>query len=378
MDISTAADEPLAPALLKYLAGPGPHCLEIGAGTNGRPGWLATDLIAQPEDGFMQLDATAPFNIPTGVFDFVYSEHMIEHVAFEDGLNMLEECHRILKPGGAVRIVTPSLGFLLRIMSADRGPLEEGYRQWSVTAHVPEAPTATNAFFLNNFMRAWGHRFIYDRETLAMALTMAGFEQLMACELNRSIHPRLCGLENEQRMPPGYLALESMVLEGRKLRDRSYERWPPAPKGRNIALGQPATQSSLSSWSLEKTVEEEAARLVSGQPGDEYNCHTGLDSPPWWQVDLGQIRRIDEVRIYNRLATPEIMARANRLEIQLSDDGGTWVTVFRKETDAPLRGRRRGSPFIWAAGQPPSARHLRIRLLGTQYLHLRQVEIYGE
>src|SRR5208282_6613534 len=176
----------LDPALVDYLAKPGPHCLEIGAGWNGRPGWLATDLSPPPGLACIRLDATTSFEIPSESFDFVYSEHMIEHVSFEDGRNMLEECNRILKPSGVIRIVTPSLRFLSRVMSPDRGMLEDRYRNWSVTTWVPEAPQVTNAFFLNNFVRRWDHKFIYDRETLELSLRLSGFEPVVSRELNKS------------------------------------------------------------------------------------------------------------------------------------------------------------------------------------------------
>jgi hypothetical protein len=68
----------LDPALADYLAKPAPHCLEIGAGWNGRPGWLATDLSPPPGLACIRLDATKSFEVPSESFDFVYSEHMID------------------------------------------------------------------------------------------------------------------------------------------------------------------------------------------------------------------------------------------------------------------------------------------------------------
>jgi len=364
----------LDPALADYLAKPGPHRLEIGAGWNGRPGWLATDLSPPPGLACIRLDATKSFEIPSESFDFVYSEHMIEHVSFEDGRSMLEECNRILKPFGVIRIVTPSLGFLSRVISSDRGVLEDRYRNWSVTTWVPEAPQVTNAFFLNNFVRQWDHKFIYDRETLELSLRLSGFEPVVSCELNKSEHPLLCGLANVGKIPPGFLDLESMVLEGTKARSVA----PPAPRGRNLALGKRATQSSLSTWSLEADPESEAARVVSGHFTGSYNCHTGLDSPPWWRVDLDEIQQVSEVRIYNRISPNQaIVARLNRLEIQVSNDDQTWKTVFRKETNTLLRGPTRTSPFIWRPEEQTFGRYVRIQLLDKQYLHLEQVEIYG-
>ena len=364
----------LDPTLANYLAQPGPHCLEIGAGWTPRPGWLVTDLDPSPDRVCIKLDATKSFEIPSASFDFVYSEHMIEHVSFEDGRNMLEECNRILKPCGVIRIVTPSLGFFFRVMSSDRGILEDRYRNWSVTTWVPEAPQVTNAFFLNNFVRAWGHTFIYDRETLELALRLSGFEPVISCELNKSEHPLLCGLANEEKIPPGFLDLESMVLEGTKARSVAA----PTPRGRNLALGKRATQSSISLWSPEVNVESEAARAVSGHFTGSYNCHTGLDSPPWWRVDLDEIQQVSEIRIYNRVDENQaILARASRLEIQVSNDDQTWKTVFRKETSTLLRGPTRRSPFIWMPEEQVFGRYVRIQLLDQQYLHLEQVEIYG-
>jgi beta-1,4-mannosyl-glycoprotein beta-1,4-N-acetylglucosaminyltransferase len=165
-----------------------------------------------------------------------------------------------------------------------------------------------------------------------------------------------------------------MVLEGTKARSVAA----PPPKGRNLALGKRATQSSISPWSLEANPESEAARVASGHFTGSYNCHTGLDSPPWWRVDLDEIQQISEVRIYNRISPDKtILARASRIEIQVSNNDQTWKTVFRKETNTLLRGPTRTSPFIWMPEEQASGRYVRIQLLDTQYLHLEQVEIYG-
>ncbi len=374
MDVKVGDAHQLDPALVEYLGKPGPHCLEIGAGWNSRPGWLTSDLDPPPGYPCMRLDATREFGIPSESFDFVYSEHMIEHVPFEQGRNMLEECNRILKPSGVIRIVTPSIGFISRVMSSDRGLLEEHYRAWSVRNWVCEAPKITNAFFFNNFVRAWGHEFIYDRETLELSLQLAGFDPIVSCELNKSDHPVLCGLANVGKIPPGFLDLESMVLEGTKTKNVQT----PPPKGRNLSRGKPATQSSLSPWSLEPTPELEAARVVSGHFTGSYNCHTGLDAPPWWRVDLETIEQITEVRIYNRVSPyPGVLARASRLEIQVSNDDDSWTTVFRKNTSDLLRGPTLKSPFIWIPEEQVWGRYFRIQLLERQYLHLEQVELYG-
>lgn len=40
-------------------------------------------------------------------FDFIYSEHVLEHFFLDEALDLLRECYRILKPNGVIRIVVP-------------------------------------------------------------------------------------------------------------------------------------------------------------------------------------------------------------------------------------------------------------------------------
>ena len=82
--------------------------LQIGAGKNVLEGWLNADL--EPgSDEVMFIDAVAELPFPDGVFDYVFSEHMIEHIAYKHGLHMLGEAFRVLKPGGKIRIATPDI-----------------------------------------------------------------------------------------------------------------------------------------------------------------------------------------------------------------------------------------------------------------------------
>ncbi len=40
-------------------------------------------------------------------FDFIFSEHFFEHLFMDEAVELLRECHRILKPHGVIRIVVP-------------------------------------------------------------------------------------------------------------------------------------------------------------------------------------------------------------------------------------------------------------------------------
>lgn len=189
--------------------------LQVGCGKNSLKGWLNSDLY--PEDhGVLHLNATKGFPFDSGVFDYVYSEHMIEHVAYAQACNMASECFRILRPGGRIRISTPNMQFLLDIYSNPSVELHAAYIDWSKQIFLGENCGIGATHVVNNFFRDWGHQFIYDERSLSDLLSRSGFSDIHRCEVNCSEDPHFCGLENENRMPNGFLALESLIIEARK------------------------------------------------------------------------------------------------------------------------------------------------------------------
>lgn len=199
----------------RYLAQPGPHGLHVGFGHRVFPGWLNGDINTRRTDA-LRFDATRRFPLPDACLDHVYSEHMIEHVPYAGGRAMLAECFRVLRPGGRIRIVTPDLQFLVDLAGEPKSELQEAYIHWACNRYVPDAPAPSACFAINNFVRNWRHTFIYDKPTMAHALEASGFREVREYPLNRSEVPQLAGLENETRMAPGFLELESMVFEAEK------------------------------------------------------------------------------------------------------------------------------------------------------------------
>jgi predicted SAM-dependent methyltransferase len=198
-----------------YLAQADSPRLHIGCGPHLLQGWLNSDFEPRSR-AVLRLDATRRFPLPSSTFDAVFSEHMIEHVPFAGGAAMLAEAFRVLKPGGRIRITTPDLAFLLALYGPAPTPLQQAYLEWSSRTFVRGAPPGDPVFVINNYVRDWGHQFIYDDRTLRRALADAGFTQLERRLLNDSGDPTLRGLENTDRMPEGFLQLESITLEAVK------------------------------------------------------------------------------------------------------------------------------------------------------------------
>jgi SAM-dependent methyltransferase len=119
----------------EYLATNQIKKLQIGAGTNPLTGWLNTDY--EPTTNTMVfLNATKPFPFRDALFDYVFSEHMIEHISYKEGLFMMKEVFRVLKPGGKVWIATPDVKNIVGLFSLTKTPEQQKYIQWKVTENM--------------------------------------------------------------------------------------------------------------------------------------------------------------------------------------------------------------------------------------------------
>jgi predicted SAM-dependent methyltransferase len=198
----------------RYLATHSTTGLQIGCGSNPLEGWLNTDLV--PRGDQIYLDATRRFPFPAEAFTYVYSEHMIEHIPFPAAAFMLRECYRVMKPGGVIRIVTPNMEFLRTLLPPGPPATLDAYMTFHQREHNIPGPSGSGIHTFNHFMRAWGHQFIYDEPSLIALLESTGFVGAARCELQQSADARLRGLAKEDRVPPGFHAMESLTVEARK------------------------------------------------------------------------------------------------------------------------------------------------------------------
>lgn len=202
--------------LKKYHSSAAIKKLHIGCGKNFIAGWLNSDYYPKSED-ILHLDATTKFPFNDDTFDYIFSEHMIEHIPYASGSLMFSECYRILKNKGKIRISTPDLQFLIDLYKKEKSEVQIDYIKWATDQSIQNAPYCDDTFVINNYVRDWGHKFIYDEKTLSKALKIAGFTNIVRFDINQSQDESLQSLENESRMPAGFLRLESFTLEATKL-----------------------------------------------------------------------------------------------------------------------------------------------------------------
>ena len=194
--------------------------LHIGCGTNIYHGWLNTDLNYNEHVAFLDASNTFPFD--NGVFNYVYSEHLFEHLKFKQQMNMLKEAYRVLKKGGVMRVATPSIDFLVTLYKESSSEESKCYSQWAVN-HSPlllsvkkelQDKSHYHCYVINNFFKAWGHQMIHDFSSLKALALQCGFSDIRSCKVGESQDFHLKNIERHGTIiPPKMNLLETMVVE---------------------------------------------------------------------------------------------------------------------------------------------------------------------
>ena len=163
--------------------------INLGSGHWKLPGWISVDMDAQSlPEVCADLAKRLPFKSESA--DLLHSEDFIDQLELNDARAFLQECHRILKPGGVVRILTPDLERLAQLYLNEQGRLKTIWND-----HVGVAlQTGTAGEIFNIGMRFAGHTFLYDEETFSQLATECGFE-VRRTGYQESDIPELCGLD---------------------------------------------------------------------------------------------------------------------------------------------------------------------------------------
>lgn len=193
--------------------------LQLGSGRHALEGWFNTDVVPQPSNIHF-LDSTRPFDLPDTSFDYVLSEHHIEHISYLDGQRMLRECFRILRPGGILRMATPNLEVIAALMARRLGPVQRRYVRFMSDNYIDAALPGGPASVVNNAFTSWGHQFLYDCTTLTTSLRGAGFTGATVTAPGESRYDHLRGVERHGQFigDEEMNQFETMVVEAQRPR----------------------------------------------------------------------------------------------------------------------------------------------------------------
>ena len=153
--------------------------VNIGCGSFRQAGWYCVDYKGETAD--LRLDIRREFPFANGSCRFIFSEHVFEHLTLEELRHVLQDCYRVLKQGGAIRIVVPDLERYVRAYVDG----DDGF----ITSVWPTKVTPTE--ILNGLFYVLGHRFIHDFHSMSRELQAAGFSEVSRSKYRQSRFPEL-------------------------------------------------------------------------------------------------------------------------------------------------------------------------------------------
>jgi predicted SAM-dependent methyltransferase len=155
--------------------------LELGAGSTRRDGWITIDTV-ESCDIVWDLKNGIPF--PDESVSHLYSSHFFEHLSFKEGQRFLDECLRVLRPGGKFSICVPNARIYIDayLSNADLDATT------IPSIYEPAYNETTRIDYLNYIAYMDGnHNYMFDEENLTYILKSKGMRNVRLREFNISL-----------------------------------------------------------------------------------------------------------------------------------------------------------------------------------------------
>jgi len=146
--------------------------LEFGAGgRRGSDGWTTVDLGGAD----ITYDVTLGIPLPDECVAQIYSSHLLEHLNFDQILNFLLECKRVLSPNGTIRSAVPDSRLYLNAYMN-----EVNFKPIS-KMHAPAVWDTGSLIDQLNYIAYMGgeHKYLFDEENLLNIFKKVGFSQVL-------------------------------------------------------------------------------------------------------------------------------------------------------------------------------------------------------
>lgn len=143
--------------------------LHLACGTRILPGWVNVDILPEAD---LRLDLRDRLPLPDGCAQFIYASHFLEHLDYRrEAPPFLDECWRLLEPGGVLRLVVPGVEKVLRAYAAE----DAGFFAEQAALHPAWCQTRLE-HVMYTVHQDGRHEYGYDFETMAKLLQVHGFE----------------------------------------------------------------------------------------------------------------------------------------------------------------------------------------------------------
>jgi predicted SAM-dependent methyltransferase len=161
--------------------------LDLGAADTAAGDFIAIDFFGRK--GVYGADLRYPLLIDDATVDGIFTEHTFEHLGFDEVRRLVAECHRVLKPGGRMRVIVPDVSiFVARYQANDLA----WFREWERVSLTPRGRRLETPMQALSFVtQEYGHRSAWDFASLAKVLGDAGFVDVEATAYGKGRDARL-------------------------------------------------------------------------------------------------------------------------------------------------------------------------------------------
>jgi predicted SAM-dependent methyltransferase len=173
--------------------------------------WVNLDILPLRKTipaavNFLQADLSQGLPMyAEGSVDIIRASHLIEHLTLEAAHLLLNECRRVLKPGGLIRIAVPDLEVMIKHYRAKT--MEHFNIDQPVEFFL--APTDGEKFSRLMFSGDYAHRAVYDYPMMENFLRQAGFQRVVRSTQGFS-HSEIMQLESKDQHESVSLYVEAI------------------------------------------------------------------------------------------------------------------------------------------------------------------------
>lgn len=201
--------------------------LHLGSGPHAEPGWINVDkswmapvsrsritvgalrrlgvlddqqVRTQWPPDVIRQNLTRAFPWPACSTRAIYSSHMVEHLERAEARRFLEECERVLMPGGVLRLALPNLETLVAHYLRAKAASEPCAADEFVDFLYLVAPNTDSSRLrrLAKMLLHRAHRWMYDPSSMEFLLRDIGFDPVRQCSFRVGACPDLETLETRQ------------------------------------------------------------------------------------------------------------------------------------------------------------------------------------
>jgi SAM-dependent methyltransferase len=152
-------------------------------------------------------DLRKPLPFTCDSISAIYSSNTLEHLYKDEAERLLEECYRVLRPSGVLRIVVPDLALIVKDYCT-------GASAESFNDRLGFCPQRNDNSILNIYyrLRNTDHKFMYDERALSLVFAASGFSNISRRSVLNSRIPDIATIERAEH----FTERHDLCIEGIK------------------------------------------------------------------------------------------------------------------------------------------------------------------